>query len=130
DLFFSVRIETMLKREGYAVRVLGKGEEALAQAERHTPALVIVNFGSDRLTPADFVRRLKSLPAPPPVLGFVPHKWLPQVRPAALAAGSDLLVATSALVRRLPQLAENLAPRDGAPIRLQEATELADDEEE
>jgi hypothetical protein len=43
------------------------------------------------------------------VLGFVSHVWMPQVRPNALAAGVDLLVANSALSMRLPQLVAELA---------------------
>ncbi len=130
DLFFSVRIETTLKRLGYRVQVVNHGEQALALAEARTPALVIVNFGSDRLTPAETVRKLKALPHPPPILGFVPHKWMPQVRPAAIEAGVDLLVANSALSMRLPQLAAKLAPLDGAAISLAEAAEIAAEGEE
>ena len=108
DLFFSVRIETTLQKMGYAVSVIGDHVEALEYARLHNPALVIINFGSDRLDSADTTRHLKELPQPPRVMGFVPHVWMPQVRPNALAAGCDLLVANSALVMRLPQLVGKL----------------------
>jgi CheY-like chemotaxis protein len=108
DLFFSVRIETVLQKMGYAVTVIGDHVKALEHARQHKPALVIINFGSDRLAPADTTRHLKELPDPPPVMGFVPHVWMPQVRPSAMAAGCDLLVANSALVMRLPQLVGKL----------------------
>ncbi len=108
DLFFSVRIESVLKKLGYAVHVIGDKEKALEHARQHAPALVIVNFGSDRVSPADVTRHIKELPHPPPVLGFCPHVWMPQIRPNALAAGCDLLVANSALTMRLPQFVEKL----------------------
>ena len=112
DLFFSVRIETVLQKMGYAVSVIGDHNKAVESAREHAPALVIINFGSDRLAPADTVRHLKELPHPPPVMGFVPHVWMPQVRPNAMAAGCDLLVANSALVMRLPQLVAKLLVSD------------------
>ena len=108
DLFFSVRIETVLQKMGYAVTVISDHTKALETAAQKNPVLVIINFGSDRLSPADTVRQLKTLPDPPAIMGFVPHVWMPQVRPAAMAAGCDLLVANSALVMRLPQLVAKL----------------------
>ena len=112
DLFFSVRIETVLQKMGYAVSVIGDHVQALEYARQHKPALVIINFGSDRLAPADTTRHLKELSEPPRVMGFVPHVWMPQVRPNAMAAGCDLLVANSALVMRLPQLVEKLLAKE------------------
>jgi CheY-like chemotaxis protein len=129
ELFFSVRIETTLKKIGYGVHVVGNREEAILQAERRPPALVIINFGRDSLTPAETVRKLKALPQPAPVLGFVSHIHIPQIRPNAMAAGCDLLVANSALSMRLPQLAAKLAPLDGSQIRVAEAAQVAEEEE-
>ena len=108
DLFFSVRIETVLQKMGYAVTVISDHTKALEQAALSQPVLVVINFGSDRLSPADTVRHLKTLSEPPAVMGFVPHVWMSEVRPAAMAAGCDLLVANSALVMRLPQLVAKL----------------------
>ena len=112
DLFFSVRIESVLKNLGYAAQVISDKAQALEYARQHKPALVIINFGSDRVAPADVTRLVKELPAPPPVLGFCPHVWMPQIRPNALAAGCDLLVANSALTMRLPQLVEKMLNKE------------------
>lgn len=120
DLFFAVRIETTLKRLGYAVHIVGSEEEAVAQAEASPPTLAIVNFGSRKFAPGDVVKRLKALPNAAPVLGFVSHVWIPQVRPNALIAGVDLLVANSALSMRLPQLVERLTSQDGFAANLEE----------
>ena len=130
DLFFSVRIETTLKKLGYTVEVIGDGEKALAWAERYTPKLVVINFGSGHLVPGDVVKKLKAGRPTGAVLGYVSHKWIPEVRPNAMAAGCDLLVANSALVMRLPQLVSKLAPLDGSAPQLEEAALLAGDEED
>lgn len=130
DLLFSVRIENMLRGAGYAPQVVTDAVQAVACAANPPAALVIVNFGSDRLSPAEVTRQVKALPDAPPVLGFVPHTWMAQVRPNAMGAGCDLLVANSALVRRLPQLAARLAPLDGANVSIAEAAALGADEEE
>ena len=113
-LFFSVRIETTLKKLGYAVQVAYDSATAIAMTEHSHHVLAIVNFGSDGLGPADVVRRLKTLPDPPAVLGFVSHTWIPRIQPGAMEAGCDLLVANSALTMRLPQLVAKLAPLDGS----------------
>jgi CheY-like chemotaxis protein len=130
DLFFTARIESTLRRLGYQVAVARSLEDAVASAEARPPALAIVNFGSERINPPEVVRHLKALPHPAPVLGFVSHTWIPQVRPNALAVGCDLLVANSAIHRRLPQLVVRLAPLDGSAARVQEAASLAEDEED
>jgi len=128
DLFFGVRIEKTLQRLGYGVRMAKSRDEALALAEAHRPALVIVNFGREPLDPPEVVRRIKALPHAPPVLGFISHKWMPQVRPNAMAAGCDLLVANSALSMRLPQLVAKLAPQDGSAVSVSEAAQMAEEE--
>ena len=108
DLFFSVRIETMLRKAGYAAQVVTQGDAAIQAAAAHSPALIILSFSGKRFDAADITRRLKALPDPAPVLGFVSHVWMPQVRPNAMAAGCDMLVANSALTLRLPQLVEKM----------------------
>lgn len=123
DLFFSVRIETVLQKMGYVVVVIGDHAKAVGYARDNAPALVIINFGSDRLAPADTVRHIKDLPDAPPVMGFVPHVWMPQVRPNAMAAGCDLLVANSALVMRLPQLVAKLLPNKEGELTLEDTDE-------
>ncbi len=108
DLFFSVRIEKTLAHLGLRAIVCTTAAEALTHLEGKAPAMVIANFGSTQQAPGEVVKRAKALPNPPPVLGYVSHVWLDEVRPNAMAAGCDLLVANSALTRRLPQLVAQL----------------------
>lgn len=130
DLLFATRIESVLTKSGYAPKVIDNEPEAVAWAREHRLALSIVNFNSKNIPAAEVVEKLKALPHPAPALGFVSHTWIPQVRPNAMAAGCDLLVANSALAMRLPQLVAKLAPLDGSAARLAEAAALGADEDE
>lgn len=125
DLLFSVRIEKTLQTAGYEVHVTGNREEALEIAGGHHLALTIINFGRENLSPLETTSKLKAMPNSAPVLGFLSHKLIPQVRAQAMEAGCDLLVANSALVMRLPQLVEKLAPLDGSAAQIIEAEEAA-----
>lgn len=129
DLFFSARIESVLTKLGYEVKILGDEERAVRWAAENSPALAIVNFGSSKFAPAEIVEKLKALPRTFPVMGFVSHKWLPEVRPNAMAAGCDLVVANSALNLRLPQLVARLIPDDGSAANIAEAAQLVEEDE-
>ena len=111
DLFFSVRIEKTLQKMGYAVKVTTTGEQALAEAAASPPDIVILNFGEERLHAEETTRKLKDAHHAALVLGHVSHVNMPFVRPNAIHAGCDLLVANSALTMRLPQLVEKLLGR-------------------
>ena len=108
DLFFSVRIEKTLQKMGYAVEVATTTEQALSRAAAVSPDLVLVHFGNERLDAAATVEHLKTAHPAARVLGHVSHVNMAFVRPNAIRAGCDLLVANSALTMRLPQLVEKL----------------------
>jgi CheY-like chemotaxis protein len=129
DLLFSVRVESTLQKRGYEVYVTGNPEEALDIAQENPLSLIIINYGREGLKPMETTTKLKKLYQPAPVLGFLSHKLIPAVREEAREAGCDLLVANSALVLRLPQLVEKLAPLDGSVPQIVEAEEFADQEE-
>ena len=130
DLLFSVRIEKTLQKAGYDVHVSGNREEALEIARGHHLALTIINFGRENLAPLETTEKLKGQPNSAPVLGFISHTMIPEVRPKAMEAGCDLLVANSALTLRLRQLVEKLAPLDGSAAQIIEAEEAAGEEPE
>ena len=127
DLLFSTRVESTLRKLGYDVLVTGNPEEAIAIAEASTLGLTIINFGREGLRPLETVAKLKGMFQPAPVLGFLSHKLMPSVRDTAREAGCDLLVANSALVLRLAQLVQRLAPLDGSVAQIVEAEELAEE---
>ena len=116
DLMFSVRIEKTLTHLGYAPSIFTHSAEAIAFAEQNTLSLALVNFSSEQQSPGEVVKRIKAHTNPPPVLGYCSHVSMPQIRPNAMAAGCNLLIANSALTMRLPQLvAKVLAGSQGDP---------------
>ncbi|HLJ53651.1 MAG TPA: response regulator [Chthonomonadaceae bacterium] len=128
DLLFSTRVESTLLKLGYDVDVVSDPDQAVEMAADYRPALTILNFGREGLRPLETVSKLKEQDQPGPVLGFLSHKLIPDVREAAREAGCDLLVPNSALVMRLAPLVERLAPRDGSYAQIVEAEELAEAE--
>lgn len=130
DLFFSVRIETTLKKLGYRVDVVGSEEKAIESVSQNGVKLVIINFRASKFSPGELVRTLKQQIPAPAVLCFMPHKQMPELKPIAREAGADLIVANSALTMRLPQLVAKLAPLDGTKASLEEALALQGDDEE
>jgi CheY-like chemotaxis protein len=129
DLLFSVRVETTLQKRGYEVYVAVDPDDALAIAETNVLNLIIINFGREGLRPLETTTKLKALFQPAPILGFLSHKLIPSIREQARDAGCDLLVANSALVLRLSQLVEKLAPIDGSVSQIVEAEEIAEEAE-
>ena len=117
DLFFSVRIEKTLQKMGYTVNVATTTQQAVTQSETAPPDLIILNFGNERMDAAATVEHLKTAHPAARVLGHVSHVNMAFVRPNAMRAGCDLLVANSALTMRLPQLVEKLlaGKTDAAP---------------
>ena len=111
DLFFSVRIEKTLQALGYTVSVATTSEQALSQSAANSPDIVIINFGNERIDAAATVEHLKNAHHAAKVLGHVSHVNMAFVRPNAIHAGCDLLVANSALTMRLPQLVEKLTSK-------------------
>ncbi len=108
DLFFSVRIEKTLQKMGHSVTVVTTGEQALTAAAANPPDIVILNFGEERLHAEETTRKLKEAHPETRVLGHISHVNMTFVRPNAIHAGCDLLVANSALTMRLPQLVGKL----------------------
>ncbi len=104
DLMFSVRIEKTLTHLGYTPVIFTHSADAIAYAEQNTLVMAMVNFSSEQQSPGEVVKRIKAHPNPPPVLGYCSHVSMSQIRPNAMAAGCNLLVANSALTLRLPQL--------------------------
>lgn len=128
DLLFSVRLESVLKKAGYAPLMARSLEQAIQKAETEAPVLSIVSFGRAHLQPLEAVSRLKALLPERPVVGFLSHTQIPLVRSEAKAAGCDLLVPNSSIAMRLPQLMARLAPLDGSVRDMLAAQEIAEEE--
>ena len=119
DLMFAIRIESVLKKLGYRVKTFGDASRAVEFATEQTLFLSIVSMGREKLTPFEMITQLRALPNPAPVLGFLSHTLIPEVRERAKAAGCDLLVPNSSIVTRLPLLIERFKARAGKPVEFE-----------
>jgi hypothetical protein len=141
DLFFAAPIEDAARALGYRVQwiergaeieppdlphargpaepVAGRGAAFIARVVEWQPALVLVDLSSDVIPWADWVASLKSSPATRriPVVAFGPHVDVAR-QAQARAAGCDVVLAKSALLRDLPALIQKHVRRvDEAAVR-------------
>lgn len=104
DLFFRIRLLSMLERIGYRVEMAANSKQALDLASQDVPVLAILNLASPRLGGVDLVRRLKTEAKIPYVLTYLSHVRIPAVREEVLAAGADKICTNSAISTRLPEI--------------------------
>jgi uncharacterized protein len=108
DLFFSVRIENVVRAMGARMETVADSA-ALWQAIQDWPALVIIDLrsGPGWLEVADVVRRAKNLPhfRTIPIIAFGSHVDVEGLA-AARAAGCDHVWARSRFMNELPALVE------------------------
>jgi DNA-binding response OmpR family regulator len=116
DLFFSARILSVLRQNGYLPETASTAQQALERAAALSPALVILNLGSERLGGLQTLRRLKSETGAPRVLAFLSHVRIPEIRAAALEAGADKLCPNSAVSLRLPTLIRQVLDGTGEKV--------------
>lgn len=111
DLFVSTRLRIGLEHMGYEAADVQATDVPTIVAAR-LPDIALVSFGRETFDAPALVESLKLLSPAPAVIGFVPHVQMPFVRPNAIRAGVDLLVANSAIAARLPQIVQKLLKRD------------------
>ena len=137
-------VENVLDEEGYRVAIAGDGIDALGQAEREAPDLVILDVSLPRLDGLEVCRRLRRDGRRMPVLMLTARDSVPD-RVRGLDAGADdylvkpfafeeLLARIRALLRRqrepdVLQVADLvLDPRSHSVRRAGEEIELSDRE--
>ena len=104
NLMLSTRIEKGLQLLGYEVRVTSNTAELHAILENFQPSLVVINYNDTSYDALEVTKFLSSYQNSAHILGYVAHGEIPQLRPAAYAAGCQLLVANSAITSKLSQL--------------------------
>ncbi len=133
DLFFAAPIENAVRRLGYRIQwvergetlepdnpgddpqrtgepLRGRGAGFIAQVVEWQPSLLIVELSSTVIPWAAWIAALKSSPATRriPVIAFGPHTDL-ELRARAIDVGCDAVIAKSRLVTALPELIEKYA---------------------
>jgi two-component system response regulator MprA len=115
-------LERTLTAEGYGVRALADGGEALASVERSVPDLLILDVAMPGVDGLAVAQRLRAKGLPVPIL-FLTARDAVSDRVAGFEAGGDdylvkpfavaeLLVRVRALLRRGRELGSELAYRD------------------
>jgi len=105
-----------LMRAGYEVILAVDGEEGLALAQRHLPALILMDMSLPGIDGWEATRRLKGVPATGaiPVIALTAHAMASD-RDAALAAGCDDFDTKPVELTRLLSKIETLLVRVGPP---------------
>jgi len=110
DLFFSTKLEEMLKKLGHPVTIVS-GEEAFAAKLQEEPSLIIIDLTMDGV---DLERLLKSLredqeTAKIPILGYTTHvDWK---RSEPLKRWCSRMVTKDMLSKDLPSLIQKYLER-------------------
>jgi len=109
DLFFTAKLEALLRQAGHTPKKGGGGDALLAAAAETPPDLLIVDLNATHLDPLDLVRRWKGEPATAelPVLCYTNHANVDGMR-QAMELGAEKVVARSEIAAHLPGLVARL----------------------
>lgn len=106
DVFFGMRIRTVLAQLGESLRLVRSEPEAVAAIGEHPDAALLVDFNQ----PVDWPALSAIIEADTPVLAFGSHTDVDGFR-AAKAAGVRRTVSNGEFSRRLPELLAQLRNR-------------------
>lgn len=129
DLFLAIRLTKGLEKMGSAVVTVDSSEAAVVAAQSVPPDLILINFGRENLRPLETVGNLRSQGVVAAILGYVSHTRIPDLRPQSKAVGCDLLVANSAITKRLDSIVSRLLEKRLEQAALEEIEKDTDEEE-
>ena len=112
DLFFSSKIENILKNSEFSLLIFHKHTEALNYLKENPVSLVLINLASQNLNPLELISEIKgdSNLTITPILGYCGHtqkELIEQVQ----KLGCDKVVPNSVMVSALPKLLNQLFER-------------------
>ena len=109
DLFFSSKIENILKNSEFDLKILSKKTEALKYLRENPTGLVLINLASHGLNPLDLISEIKTNPELKtiPILGYCGHTRK-ELIVKARNLGCDKVVPNSVIVSTLPKLLNQL----------------------
>lgn len=109
DLFFSSKIENILKNSEFDLKILSKKTEALKYLRENPTGLVLINLASHSLNPLKLISDIKADPdlKTIPILGYCGHTQKELIEQAR-NLGCDKIVPNSVMVSALPKLLNQL----------------------
>ena len=109
DLFFSSKIENILKNSEYDLKIFPRGIEALKSLRENPAILILINLASHGLNPLDLISEIKTNPELKtiPILGYCGHTQKALIEQAR-NLGCDKVVPNSIIVSTLPKLLNQL----------------------
>lgn len=109
DLFFSSKIESILKNSEYDLKFFPRGIEALKSLRENSAVLILINLASHSLNPLKLISDLKADPdlKTIPILGYCGHTQKELIEQAR-NLGCDKIVPNSVMVSALPKLLNQL----------------------
>jgi PleD family two-component response regulator len=105
NLFFAAKINQASERSGIKVRYAKKAEQALEEAKKEIPSLIIIDLDEAKCSPLEFIKKLKADEElrSIPTLGFVSHINT-GTQELARGAGCDRVLARSTFDRDLTSI--------------------------
>ncbi|HLI85061.1 MAG TPA: hypothetical protein VKV17_14160 [Bryobacteraceae bacterium] len=102
DLFFSVKLMEVAKRNGLALEFVKEGKLLLEKAG-DKPSLIIFDLNFEDVEPLKLIQELKSKPGTKGIslIGYLSHIQV-DLKQQAQAAGCDMVMARSAFSQNLP----------------------------
>lgn len=109
DLFFSSKIENILKKSEYDLKIFPRGIEALKSLRENPTVLILLNLASRNLNSLDLISEIKADPnlKTIPILGYCGHTQKELIEKAR-NLGCDKIVPNSVMVSGLPKLLTQL----------------------
>ncbi len=105
DLFFSSKIENILKHSDFTHKIVHRKNEVLDFLKENSVSLILINLASSNLRPLELVSEIKSDSrlTTTPILGYCGHTQKELIEQAR-KLGCDKVVPNSAIVSKLPKL--------------------------
>ncbi len=105
DLFFSSKIENLLKSSSYEIHTFSKTENALDSLKENIPDLILINLASSNLNALNVISEIKTKGnlKTIPLIGYCGHTQKELIE-KALKLGCDKVLPNSVMVSGLSKL--------------------------
>ncbi len=110
DLFFSSKIENLLKSSNYEIHTISKTEGLLDSLKQDIPDLILINLASSNLNPLSIIPEIKNQLnlRSIPLIGYCGHTQKELIEKAQ-RLGCEKVLPNSVMVSGLPKLLQQLS---------------------